>query len=398
MATGGAIVGVSRRYKQVLARIISWMIDNRSFLDMPVSVVPEEFFPALDDLLHEDVIFRKDLSTQGGVLDDAVEVVNFTFDEFRDFLIADHIGSRITPDNSGQWESIITELVDGKSPVAEGLSRYLFYAAKRQQFPELRPLVDRQRCFDDIFIECIFGVEDSFIDDRDVARVRLRYGTSFHDTETITWSLIRRWHEDRYPTLNIGVLFAWWDEMSNEDFEEKVRPVFDRIWMVESAEHLGYVDAIVDHAMHLASEGVPELTLAASRLVEVLLYLLDVRRLAAEDGPLWAIDYVNSHAQNLLLSAIDSHVQHGPARSCAAAYDLTASLVAHGAHISTHIPDRALAVVRDSQGLRGPGAVLASCAAEVLLAAHQKLDYPLSQETHQEVTRLLKTRGSGITR
>ena len=67
------------------------MVDQGQFSDIPISEVDHNYHDGLNELLDEDVFFRKDLLQGKSVLDPGSEVISFTFDEFRDFLLADHI-------------------------------------------------------------------------------------------------------------------------------------------------------------------------------------------------------------------------------------------------------------------------------------------------------------------
>jgi hypothetical protein len=79
-------VGVGTRYKRVLARIIQLMVEREQFGNIPVVDLEAEYYETLGDMIGEDIIFRKDLVEGKSVLDEKSEVINFTFDEFRDFL------------------------------------------------------------------------------------------------------------------------------------------------------------------------------------------------------------------------------------------------------------------------------------------------------------------------
>ncbi len=372
-ATGGSIVGARDKYRHVLATVIAHMVDTRCFVDVPVLTVPSTLHAALDELLYEDIIFRKDLSSRQGVLDATTEVINFTFDEFRDFLIADHIASRLTLENAGFWTAVLTELTDSKSAIAEGVSRYLFYAAKRKRYPDLQPLICDQPWFREAFVECIFDVEDEFIDVNDVRHVRSRYGKGPYETGTITRSMIRRCYQDRYPMLNIGVLFSWWDAMDDSEFSAVVQPVFKRgLWMAEDGAPADYLDHIGSQVLKLAEGPEREHQLASVRLVEVMLYLLDVNELANRGELYWALTEVHSRTPHVVCQAIFDHIQHAPARSRAGAFGFAASLAPTSTGLPDNIVGQASEVLERHMAGAEPDDVVAACAAETVLAAHEQ--------------------------
>jgi hypothetical protein len=263
---GAPLLGEQQYYLKPLLRIVGMMVESQDFSSVAVEHISHEDIEPLDDLLAEEIIIRRDLSSrQDG------EVVAFPFDEFRDFLIARYLVD-VELKNDGQaFLTKTRELLNAKHPITEGVSRFLFCAAKRSGATGLHLLVKDEQWFKDSFLESIFAIEDELIDDADVAEVRRRF---LDNVPKVAIALIHRYDCSAYKHLNIRTLFALLDELSTDQFKTFVVPVFEgsysrqAVWPIESlAKDIGEVITTVKS----------EEVLRLAPLVELLFYLLPIK-------------------------------------------------------------------------------------------------------------------------
>ena len=151
----------------------------------------------------------------------------------------------------------------------------------------------------EVFIECIFDLEDSLIDNGDIECICDYYGKHPRETAIITQRLLHRSYTNHCPQLNIGLLFTLWDEMDDDEFDYKIRPLFrDMPRLPGDIISIISVDSISDYVKHLASQDGKEHRTAATRIIEALLYFLDVGDLDEQTDEYWYIRDISSHKVN----------------------------------------------------------------------------------------------------
>lgn len=263
---GGALLGEQRHYVEPLMGLVGMMVESRNFSSVAVDQIAREHIEPLDELLAEEIIIRKDLSPVPGG-----EVVAFPFDELRDFLIARYLVDVTLRGDEQAFLRETRELLRANHPITEGVSRFLFFAAKRSGATGLHQLVKDEQWFKDSFLEAILAIEDDLIDDADIAELRRRF---LGGVSKITIALIHRYDCTAYKRLNIRTLFALLDELSIDQFETFVVPVFEgsysrgAVWPIERLSR-----NIVEVIAKLGTEEV----FRFAPLVELLFYLLPIR-------------------------------------------------------------------------------------------------------------------------
>jgi hypothetical protein len=229
-------------------------------------------------MLGEDVIIRRDLAPGRSVLDEESEVINFTFDEFRDFLLSDHLVTVVFPRDVGAFRQMVDRYCAPGSLVAEGVSRFLFYASKRPGSRAILDVIAETPWYHDVFLECIFSVQEDLITGDDLEQIESRFHESPRTGSTIIRSLIRRWRTDIYPTLNIRLLFRILDRLDASGQDRLVGPALrgddlfysyhDRPWPIDQA---------VDQILEILIGGAPQSLPCCENLAELLVYLFDIQ-------------------------------------------------------------------------------------------------------------------------
>lgn len=213
------IVGLQRGPKEVLRTLLSFMIDNKKFNNIPSNIFDEGLYPELDLLLEEEMIIRKDLAQEKSVTDPAAEVLNFVYDEFRDFLIADHLINAISGDRV-LFEKQIDELITPNSAAAEGIKRFILFAVKRTKNTSLEKLLRARKWYDTIFISCILELEDEFVTHEDTELIARFFISENQSRRDVFHALVARYDTQTYKNMNIKLLFRLLEQMSTNDFEK----------------------------------------------------------------------------------------------------------------------------------------------------------------------------------
>ena len=178
LSTEGLRIGYKRKYQELLCDIIYKMIKTKKYENILVTVIPSTHLGVLEQMLDEDIIFRKDLTTQDDILNPAYEVINFTFDEFRDYLIANYLINNIFDKDPDKLNGLLTELIVPESPIAEGVSRFIFCISKRKNSSTLNKLIKNTSWYDYIFLDSIFSVSDDLIGKEDIDTICRRFKQS----------------------------------------------------------------------------------------------------------------------------------------------------------------------------------------------------------------------------
>lgn len=88
---GSRQVAPGKTVSEVLSICLQYMLDNWQFDNVPVKIIPTHLTLALERLLEEELIVRRDAPGTAGFFSPTDETLNFTFDEFRDFLLAQYL-------------------------------------------------------------------------------------------------------------------------------------------------------------------------------------------------------------------------------------------------------------------------------------------------------------------
>jgi hypothetical protein len=212
--------------KKILGKIISYMLDKKIFKNIPLDdVIDEKYENELIKIIDEDIIFRRDLIKED-ILSPSSNVLNFTFDEFRDYLIANHLITNIFTINPGEFNKTINQLIKPDVPIAEGLSKYIFYISKREKDSDLVSLIAQKVWYDDIYIDCIFEIEDKLISKDDVKKIKEKFMEDLKFSSIIILSLMHRYDLNIFKNLNIENLFDIIASLNSDEYLELVNPVF----------------------------------------------------------------------------------------------------------------------------------------------------------------------------
>lgn len=220
-------------YDNLIDLTTEFMISNMKFSNIERSVIIGEVQnELLVKLIDEDIIFREDILKKQGLLENEIEVINFTFDEFRDFCIAKKLMERFDEGLIEEYAKFIEQLTDSESEASEGIQKYLFFASKKFQNEAFTKMIVKQKWFYDIYFDNIFSVSEEYLEERDVKFIsRVLTDVKFYEKHNYIVlefyrNLIRRYNTSVYKILNIRLLVTILEKFSDKDFRHYLHDVF----------------------------------------------------------------------------------------------------------------------------------------------------------------------------
>jgi hypothetical protein len=211
------------KYLRLLNFITRLMLERNQYSNIPILDIPDESLADLGALLGEDIIVRKDLGETLDMFGNRVEVINFTFDEFRDFLISTYL-MELFRSSKDEFEGIMDVTITEQSPVAEGVRAYLYFSAKQPGGEQVLATMSNRVWFKELFIKSIFSVEESLITDDDIKQVSALFFESSTVASWVLRMLVARWNTTWYPRLNINHLFQILTDLDGDSYDRLVRP------------------------------------------------------------------------------------------------------------------------------------------------------------------------------
>ncbi len=230
----GRVTGNSS-IEKVVCEVVAHMIDARLFKDVPMQKVIDRAAidkNALLKLIDENIFFRRDIADKSGVLLDA-EVISFTFDEIRDYLIADYLVNILLPSDATKAEKFISEEISPEKPLFEGVSKYLYFFSKKdRKNTRLSLILESSKWYKDKNIYYLFETNEADITSKDIEEVKAAYLSDGDKAEFILKMLVYHHYDpSTYKNLNITMLFPILIEMPDKERIDK----FDRHFREESS-------------------------------------------------------------------------------------------------------------------------------------------------------------------
>ena len=227
------VIDSGSTYDCLINTVTDFMIGNMKFGNIERTVISDGIEnELLVKLIDEDIVFRDDLIVQKGLVERKAEVINFTFDEFRDYCIAKKLIESFDKDNVEEIESLITKLTSSKNEASEGIQKYLFFASKKYQEETFQEMIIKQKWFYKIYFENIFSVNEEYIQDRDLNFIgRILSDMNVYEPNKyivvgMFSSLIKRYNTTEYTKLNILFLIHVLEKIKNEDFYRYIQDIF----------------------------------------------------------------------------------------------------------------------------------------------------------------------------
>jgi len=213
--------------RRVLSLVAAHMLETGRFTDVPRAVVPAALDAELTALLDEELVLRHDLGPALSLLADPTEVLNFTFDEMRDFLLAQHLLG-VHAQDSGEFARLVAGQQPTTAQSVEGVQRFLFYASR---VPANHVFLETYRThpwYTAVYDREVFAVPQTHLDadDRRIAEAALAAGGA--RAQHFARELALCWQSAVFPVLNLDVLLAVARNAAPSFFTDVIVPTFGR--------------------------------------------------------------------------------------------------------------------------------------------------------------------------
>lgn len=211
--------------KDIFKNILQLMISKNEYANIKINKLnlEEDELEELSRIINEDILLKKDLETED-VLATSHEVINFTFDEMRDFLIANQLIRTLYREEPSQFSDFLDNSLIKTSTIYEGVSKFIFHISTKMDDDALKDIIKIQPWFKEIFVEEIFNVEDEYITSNDIEQVK----SLFLESKSYCTKLLLKLtsNSNLLDKLNILIIFDILKTMSNEQYEALLKSNF----------------------------------------------------------------------------------------------------------------------------------------------------------------------------
>jgi len=207
-------------FQKIFKEVLAYMIDKHQYINIPFESLNGINKELLNHIIDEDVLFRKDLIKDEVSVLANKEVLNFTFDEFRDYLLADYLATGAL--NIEEFVKSIT--IDETS--IEGIKKYIFFKSRKLEYRDKLNFLEGLENYDDLFLNNIFSVKDENIEDKDIQKLKHLFMLGYDYSKVIIHFLMFRHRTKVYRKLNIYTLFEIIISLDDEKYSEFINQKF----------------------------------------------------------------------------------------------------------------------------------------------------------------------------
>jgi hypothetical protein len=210
------VIGTLEKLRKLLYLITDQMIQNRSFSNIPLDAILGENETDLCVLLDEELLIRRDTNPASTRLSNpSSDVINFTYDEFRDYLLAKRILDVIYAKGKTEFEGFMLSMSKDQQQVLEGLQRFLFYLSRLPNNKEFWEYYHTHKLYNDIYASEIFSVSPEHLNVDDGTRVLEILNSESENTRFIVFALMHRWNTSVNHILSIDLLNKYFMKCGN---------------------------------------------------------------------------------------------------------------------------------------------------------------------------------------
>lgn len=217
-----------------LNEVVTKMIASNQFTNIQISELSVDAKTIVENTVYENVIIKKDILANPDLAFGKSEVINFVYDEFRDFLIASQVILEWDRDNQSSRD-MIQSLATHRSTVSEGLQRYLCLWSIKNHKNDLLDYLSSQEWFDKNFIIAAFGTPAQFLSSFVIDLIHGLFVKNPANALRIIWRSVRRANTANYPHLNLELMFSWINQFDDREYERLVVSALTKEYDFESA-------------------------------------------------------------------------------------------------------------------------------------------------------------------
>jgi hypothetical protein len=223
-----------RKIQSIFRIITDWMFDHCQFNNVPISIIEDASDTnekILFRIIDEDILFRKDIDSVTGN-----EFINFTFDEYRDYILSVALLYMLDDDNKSFIEKY--RVVLGSDNVSyqryrdnwnyhsakEGITKYLFIIGWERTDIQLKNILSPDE-YETYFSEYIFEIDQNKIKNSDIEYLKNIFLKQ--NDKNLLYKLLISWDMTIYPKLNLKLLLSWLKELSQVEIDFKYQHLFE---------------------------------------------------------------------------------------------------------------------------------------------------------------------------
>ena len=247
-----------------LYKICARMLDEENFSQIPVKGFDDSERQIIEQLIGEDIILRREVPSTG-FASLGIENISFTYDELRDFLLADYTVTQLVESHPTQVEAIFEKIPEW--PIYEGFFRYAYVLARKHNNEKILVACEASNDFEKHYLNNLSLLSADIQTHEDVVRVEavLKDSPVESDIRHVAWFLFRK-REDS-DKLNIRILLNHVSSLNDQESELFFKAMFssssyfgDSNWRDRVSDLLNRLKALSeDQKLEL---GVPALALA----------------------------------------------------------------------------------------------------------------------------------------
>lgn len=266
----------------VLRLVAKQMLESGNFAHVPRTIVSRDLDSELTALLDEELILRQDLrEPRPSVLMEPEEILSFTFDEMRDYMLAQYLLG-IKNQDPAEFDNLTVRLQDTAAQSLEGLQRFLFYASRK---PDSSSFYEQYRHHDwylRVYDSEVFNIPPASLnaEDRHAAEEALSSGGT--RAQHYVRELAKRWDVEAFPILNVEFLL-------NAIWASGVEFLYDVVYPALTVSTYEYRSLYEEFCEFVARRALNRLSAKNAQRYEpafsLLLLLLPLKASATLDSP-----------------------------------------------------------------------------------------------------------------
>ena len=210
----------------ILERAVKHMLETWQFSDVPISVIPSNLNEALYALLGEELVLRRDAPSGPSVFSPSEETINFTFDEFRDYLLAQYLRYCVYVTNESVFKEYIARNDPKDSQIIEGIKKFLFYTSRHKDNVAFWDFYRKQPWYTDVYGYEVFNIDIKLLRAEDCDSITAILQAGGEDARMVARKLAVLWHSKRHPLLNLDLLLSFVTKSDDLQFENLVMANF----------------------------------------------------------------------------------------------------------------------------------------------------------------------------
>lgn len=211
--------------KKIFAHIVKWMIDQDCFRNLPLNDVQktmtEDERLCFTSFVNTNIILQIDSPEE---IDGISEVLNFTFEEIRDFLVAQYIIDCLFQNDEEKFNQLIDRYSNENNAQSEGTKRFLFLYAKNIDNQNVLQILMQKMWYEGTFLEYVWDVPDEKISSEDVERLKnyLENNPDDNVKKLAYW----HWSPEKYSKINLNLLL---EILGKKNIDER-KDYLEKIW------------------------------------------------------------------------------------------------------------------------------------------------------------------------